>query len=143
VTPAKPNGAHGWYRTKPKVTFGCADPTSGIATCPTILLVPNGDHRDSPIDVQATDVVGHVTTYSVRLKVDANQPRLRISGVKAGRVYARPPLVGCHALDTVSGLDRGCTVRVVKVSRHKRLVQARATDMAGNVSTRRVRYFVK
>jgi hypothetical protein len=143
VTPTKPNGAHGWYRTRPQVTFNCVDATSGVATCPGSLLVPNGNHRRSPIQVQATDVAGHTTTYNLRLKVDTIKPRLRITGVKAGKVYARPPSVGCHALDTLSGLDHGCAIRVVQVSQHRRLVRAQATDLAGNVSTRRIRYFVK
>jgi hypothetical protein len=143
VVPKTPNGAHGWYRKTPSVLFTCFDNTSGISNCPAPLRVPNGNHRRSPITLQISDLVGHVTRLDVTLKVDTIKPRLRITGVKPRRTYAHPPSVGCHAADTVSGLNRGCIVRIVKVNKHKRVARARASDIAGNVTHRRVTYFVK
>ena len=143
VTPKAPDGARGWYVTRPLVSFTCSDATSGVATCPIDTRLQSRNYALQPKVVKTTDVAGHEATLALRPKVDVGKPRLQVTGVTRGTVYSSPPTVGCRASDAVSHLFRPCTVRVVKVTATKRVANARVVDVAGNVTKRSVTFFVR
>jgi hypothetical protein len=71
-----------------RVTWTCADATSGIDTCPEPVVV-SGVGEDTVATAVASDVAGNTTTGTVTgLVGSAHPPTLTISGVTPGKTYA-------------------------------------------------------
>ncbi len=129
---------HGWHRTPVTVTFHCRTAGAPLtAPCPArVTLSRSGADQTVTRMVMAQD--GGVATVESRpVSIDRVRPTLRLTGVRHGATYfAGGPTAHCRVTDGLSG-PAGCTV-----SHHRhgsRLVWvARATDRAGNLTTRRV-----
>ena len=136
-------GEHaGWYRTPVTVTFDCVIDTAPLtAPCPApVQLTDEGAAQSVTRTVYATD--GGVATVTVTVNLDQTAPRVKVRGIRAGRLYAgHAPIARCVASDALSG-PAGCTLH-----RHARahgvvVFTATARDRAGNTHTVRGRYRV-
>ncbi|HEY0139713.1 MAG TPA: SpaA isopeptide-forming pilin-related protein [Thermoanaerobaculia bacterium] len=152
---ASPNpNAHGWRTAPVLVTFQCSDYQSGIATCPPSRTVLT-DGAGQTFSGQATDIAGNSKTASVTIDVDSVAPSLAITapGEGASLMTANVAVSGTVA-DALAGLDTvTCNGAPASVSGNtftcsmtfedgSRSVDVVATDKAGNVTTRVVRFGV-
>lgn len=152
VSPASNDGANGWYRTAPTVTFTCSDATSGIASC-----VADGASTDSRLVTEglaaqsvggtATDRAGRTSTVSVHnLKVDTSNPSdVAFSSTLTGSYPwgSVPAAPTCTAQDDVSGVPAGgCVVTGYSAAVGTHTLTATATDRAGRQATATSTYTV-
>ncbi len=105
LDPAAPNGANGWYRTAPLVSFVCADTQSGVASCPRQERLTDGA---GPWVRSATDGAGRTGSVSIAVRVDTTAPPVPNVTVPAnGGSYEigvpRTAEYGCGA-DATSGV---------------------------------------
>ena len=74
ISPARPDGAAGWYVTAPTVTFTCDDPTSGVASCTAPVLLGESAQPQT-VSGTATDAAGNSAhDASGPLLVDLTDP---------------------------------------------------------------------
>ncbi|MCC6832434.1 MAG: Ig-like domain repeat protein [Thermoleophilia bacterium] len=71
LSPGAPDGANGWYRSSPLVSYVCADGQSGVAGCPRQERLPDGA---GPWVRTATDVAGRSGAVAVAARVDTVAP---------------------------------------------------------------------
>ncbi|MBC9226798.1 hypothetical protein GL325_10710, partial [Aeromicrobium sp. 636] len=128
---------NGWHRTPVTVTFTCETKSAElVAACPPPVTVIRQGAGSVTRTIHTTD--GGIATVTAAFKVDRTKPRVAIKGVKAGRSYFDPPKPTCVAKDSHSGVQ-ACKIRS-KRKGNKVVVTAKATDVAGNVRTKRVAY---
>jgi len=128
---------NGWYRTPVTVTFTCdAKGIELVTACPKPVTVTKQGASSVTRTIRTAD--GGIATATAAVKVDSGKPRVTLKGVKSGRSYFDSPKPKCVAKDAVSGLEK-CKV-TSKRRGNKVVVTAKATDVAGNVSTKRVTY---
>ncbi|MCD9154565.1 Ig-like domain-containing protein [Aeromicrobium duanguangcaii] len=128
---------NGWYRTPVKVTFTCDAKGAELVTpCPKPVTVSKQGASSVSRTIRTAD--GGIATATAAVKVDRSKPRVSIKGVKARRGYFDAPKPTCKVTDSVSGVQ---TCKVTSKRRGtKVVVTAKATDVAGNVRTKRVTY---
>jgi hypothetical protein len=158
LSPASPNGAHGWYVSPVTVTLGATDAESGVASTqytidggPTqtytgpFTISSDGAHV---VQFWSTDVAGNVESppKSVTVKVDQTTPTTTATltpGIHNGW-YASPTLTLTGDDGTGSGIDHidytldGGAAHVYSgpiggFSTGNHFVQYHATDVAGHV----------
>lgn len=105
LAPAAPDGANGWYRTSPTVSYVCTDAQSGPAACPRQERLPDGP---GPWVRTGTDVAGRTGTVAVAAKVDTVAPPAPVSTVPANAAayeigVPRNAEISCAA-DATSGV---------------------------------------
>ncbi|WP_313406742.1 Ig-like domain-containing protein [Aeromicrobium sp.] len=130
---------NGWYRKPVTISFTCA--TKGadlVSACPKPVTV--GKQGASSVTRTIHTADGGIATATAAVKVDRSKPRVALKGVKAGRSYFDAPRPKCIAKDSISGVAK-CKV-TSKRRGSKIVVTAKATDVAGNVRTKRVAYRV-
>ncbi|GAA3539530.1 hypothetical protein AFL01nite_26120 [Aeromicrobium flavum] len=128
---------NGWFRTPVTVSFTCdAKGAELVTACPKPVTVSKQGASSVTRTVRTAD--GGIATATAGVKVDSTKPRVSLKGVKAGRRYFDAPKPRCTVKDTGSGAQ---TCKVTTQRRGSRVVvTAKATDAAGNVSTKRVSY---
>jgi len=154
VSPAAPDGANGWYRSAPTVSFTCSDGGSGVGPggCSIDGSSPATDHvtlgeaaAAQSVAASATDTVGHASHDSVSLKVDLSDPAVpTITGIDATAYPLNvPPQSGiaCTSSDAISGLQ-SCVVTGYSSAFGSHTLTATATDNAGRTRTSTLTYFV-
>ncbi|HEX6160821.1 MAG TPA: hypothetical protein VF111_11685, partial [Thermoanaerobaculia bacterium] len=152
---AAPNpNTHGWRTAPVMVVYQCSDYQSGIATCPPSITVTT-DGTGQTFSGQATDVAGNTATASVTIDVDSVAPSLAITAPAEGAsLMTASVAVSGTVADALAGLDTvTCNGAPASVSGNaftcsmtfedgSRSVEVVATDKAGNVTTRLVRFGV-
>ncbi len=161
VNPATPDGANGWYISRPAVTLSASDNLSGVDktyysldggdaqlyTGPVVL--GDGTHT---ITYWSVDKAGNVEDktaagHSLTLKVDSTKPDITINGVKDGATYTlgNVPTASCAAtasgpsgVGSCSGSISGGTANGVGTFTYT----ATATNGAGQSRTRTATYRV-
>lgn len=129
----------GWYRTPVTVSFTCDAKGAELATaCPKPVKVSRQGASSVTRTIRTTD--GGIATAKASVKLDRTAPRVGVKGVKAGRSYFNAPRPTCSAKDSLSGV-KNCKVSTKRQGR-KVTVTAKATDVAGNVRTKKVSYRV-
>ncbi|MET1133548.1 MAG: Ig-like domain-containing protein [Aeromicrobium sp.] len=127
----------GWYRTPVTISFVCDAKGAELATaCPKPVTVSRQGASRVTRTIHTAD--GGVATVTAAVKLDRTAPRVGIKGVKAGGSYFDAPKPTCSAKDSLSGV-KGCKVSTQRRG-SKVVVTAKATDVAGNVSTKKVSY---
>ncbi|MBX6341810.1 MAG: PxKF domain-containing protein [Thermomicrobiaceae bacterium] len=152
-----PDGANGWYKTRPAVTLSASDALSGVATTYYSLdggaaqayaqpvVVGDGIHT---LAYWSVDAAGNVeTSHSLTLQVDTQGPAITIGGVTGGATYTlgAVPTPSCAATDGGSGLVGGCSGTLTGGTPNgvgTYTYTATATDAAGNTTTVSVTYRV-
>ena len=145
VTPA-PNAA-GWNNSNPRVTFACADATSGIASCTAAATIGSETAEETVIGT-AIDNARNTATAPVTVKFDRTPPSIAVtSHANGSRVFASPVAVSGTVADALSGLAsvtcNGVPATVngdgfscgVPTTPGTNSVNVLATDIAGNTST--------
>ncbi|ROP35794.1 ThuA domain-containing protein [Saccharothrix texasensis] len=157
VDPAGPTGADGWWTAAPTVALDAVDAGSGVAS--TEYRIDGGDWRPytAPFPVtgdgahavryRATDVRGNRSEPgSVSVKVDANAPAVKLTGLHDGVSYghAEDKAVSWQGEDAASGIasvtaaldgrpitsGTGVAMHTLALGAHT--LALTATDKAGN-----------
>ena len=143
VTPA-PN-VYGWNNSDVTVSFECTDTRSGIASCPSPVVVTT-EGKTQTVRGTTMDKAGNEAFIDVTLNIDKTAPVITINGVTDGATYpvctsltpdftATDPLSGLLSQDAVStgGNANGVNLFTYTVT---------ASDRAGNTTTSTVTYRV-
>ena len=145
--PTTAAGPTGWYRGPVTVSFECADSLSGVATCASdVVLVENGSGlraTGTAVDVADNTAIAVVDG----INIDTVAPSVEITGVVEGAQFdvGSAPSVSCTATDTGSGLTGPCQLTITGGNANgvgTFVATATASDVAGNVTTKTVRYVV-
>ncbi len=139
-----PNTA-GWNNTNVTVTFTCADTTSGIATCPSPVLVDT-EGANQVVSGTAVDRAGNTASTSVTLNIDKTRPAVTITSPPSLSLFAASPITVSGTSDdpgapvVVNGIQASVsggtfTATGVPLREGSNLLTAVATDQAGNVAT--------
>jgi hypothetical protein len=137
LSPA-PNGA-GWNTSPVTVSFACSDADSGIASCPSPVVVA-GEGANQVVTGTATDAAGNSASTSVAINLDETPPLVAVIGVTAGGSYpygtATP---GCQTTDPLSGVAVAATLTISGGSGGQAgaftATCAGAIDLAGNTQS--------
>ena len=101
IAPAIPDGAAGWYVTRPSVTFTCQDALSGIASCPSPAIVEEGA---STITANAIDVAGNQGEVTAGpFRVDLTDPTVTCPPQPTFLLHAQNASVTASVTDNGSG----------------------------------------
>jgi sugar lactone lactonase YvrE len=96
-------GAGGWHRPPVTVYFGCADPTSGIASCTTPIVMTQ-EGANQTVTGTATDLAGNTASTSATVSIDATSPTISLAPVTAVTKQSTISISGTAA-DALSGLN--------------------------------------
>src|SRR5258706_1095326 len=135
ISPA-PNAA-GWNNTNVTVSFTCSDKTSGVASCPSpVLLTNEGAHQ--VVSGTVTDKAGNKATTSVTVNLDKTPPL--ISGTitpppDAGGWNSSGTTVSFGCSDPLSGIASCSPAVSLTTEGANQVVTGTATDVAGNIGT--------
>jgi YD repeat-containing protein/YVTN family beta-propeller protein len=145
VSPAA--NAAGWHQQDATVSFTCADPTSGIASCSPPVLV-SAEGADRVVSGTATDQAGNSATTSVTINLDKTAPAVAIASPAEGSTVASSPvtvtgtitellsgLVGVTCNGAAATLNETAFSCDVPVSAGTNTLLVQATDRAGNVGS--------
>ncbi len=160
LSPPAPDGANGWYRTSPLLSFVCTDIGSGTAFCPAQERLPDGA---GPWVRSTRDVAGRTGSVAVVAPVDTTPPPTPVITVPAnGASYEigvpQTAMFGCGP-DATSGvascvgtygsgaaLAAGGALDVGEAGNPgtlgPRSLSVAVSDVAGNRSSRSVSYTV-
>lgn len=141
VSSSRGPSAAGWYRGPVTVSFTCT-PNGALVTCPVaVVLGASGADQTVSRTAEAADG-GAATTTASGIDIDRVKPKVKVGGVKAGKLYTRkPPRARCRASDTLSRVA-SCKLKTRKKG-SKRIVTATATDRAGNVAKTKLTYRIQ
>jgi hypothetical protein len=145
LSPAAPEGAHGWYHSPVNVTWNVSDPQSPITQRSGCDPASVSTDTVASFTCQATSI-GGMGSESVTIKRDASPPTTpQITGITA-RTYAPSSLphgsaIHCTAGDPTSGVD-GCTIAGYGTAFGTHRLTAIATDDAGLTSINQLSYTV-
>ena len=136
ATALPPPNANGWNDTNVTVTFTCADPLSGIATCQPPVTAPEGAQQS--VSGSAVDKAGNTASASITLNVDKTPVSIRAD------VQPPPNAAGWNNTnavvtfvceDTGSGVGTCPPPASVTLEGAGQVVSGIGNDLAGNQST--------
>ncbi len=136
-----------WYRSTVTVNFTCTPGASGaaIVTCPAPVVFSSSG-KDQTATVATRDTAGRTASLSMKISVDKTKPTITVRGVKSGKTYNKPRKITCKAVDTFSGPFQCQVGAKAKLVRNGTMVRvnytAAAVDRAGNVRTKKGKYFI-
>jgi hypothetical protein len=145
VNPAAPNGKNGFYTSNVAVAWNVSEPGSpiaGLVGCGSSAVTTDGSRT---LTCAATSA-GGTATRSVTIRRDASPPtKPKIKGIKAKK-YKRSKLpkkskIKCTSSDPTSGVT--CKVRGYSKKKGKRKLTATATNGAGLISKKTLKYRVR
>jgi hypothetical protein len=142
LAPATPDGANGWYRTAPAVSWTVTDPDSTVTAQQGC---GNGtDPADTPgktITCTATSGGGSIAK-SLSYKKDSTPPALRSAVTPASPLVGQPASAVANAVDATSGVIGQSCGALATSSAGTRTVTCTAEDAAGNQASQTVTYKV-
>ncbi len=132
-------GSNGYYTGPVTVGFECGDALSGIATCPSDVVL-NGDGKDQSVSGTAVDNAGNEASAKVSgVNIDSLKPTVTVTGAKASYTLGEAHGITCAATDATSGVDaNGCKVTVIGGTANgvgSFTYTATAKDTAGNTQS--------
>jgi hypothetical protein len=132
----QPNAA-GWNNSNVTISFTCSDETSGIAFCPSpVVVTTNGANQ--VITGTTKNHAGSTATASVRVNLDKTPPRI------SGTISPSPDVDGWNdstvtvtfsCSDALSGMAICPSPISVATEGAGQIVKTTATDIAGNTAT--------
>ncbi len=135
VSPA-PNGA-GWHASDATVSFTCTDETSGVAICPSPVVV-TAEGAGQVVAGTAVDRAGNSTTTSASVNLDKTPPSVMASAgppPNAAGWNNSDVVVATVCFDALSGVAVCPSPLAVTSEGSNQVVTAAATDLAGNSAT--------
>lgn len=146
------DGLAGWYVNPVTITPTGSDATSGVASqeasfngttwYPAVTLAADGTYT---VQARLIDMAGNATSISRNFRLDRTAPVITVTTLPPGSSgwYTTPPVFSVTATDPASGIDTSRysvdggdwqnTAPTISEGIHN--LQARVTDVAGNVST--------
>ncbi len=126
-----PNGA-GWINRDGKVSFACTDDRSGIASCPSSILVPT-EGRNQVVRGETEDRAGNKASTSVTVNLDKSPPTIKAKTQPppAQGVNDTDVIVTFECADAVSGIAF-CSPPKVVSAEGSHVVDGTAIDNAGH-----------
>jgi autotransporter-associated beta strand protein len=131
LTSSRPSSKFGWYRTPVTVSFTCTAGAAALNTACPAAVVLDRSGRGQSVQRTITSSDGGAATAAVQVNIDRKAPSLRVK-----RTGNR---LRCKARDSLSGIAT-CKVRTKTRAGGVVTWVAKATDRAGNVTTRRGHY---
>jgi Subtilase family len=144
LSPAKPDGANGWYRGNVRVTWSASDASSPLTSSSGCGAVSPAQGTTS-LTCSATSSAG-TTSIPLTIKRDSTPPSKPVlTGIRAA-AYApaklpRASAIRCHATDRTSGIAR-CTVTGYRSTPGRHKLTAIAKNGAGRTATTTLSYTV-
>ena len=137
VSPATPDGDHGWYTSDVTLSWTVTDAESAITSqngCAAVTIT--ADQAATGYTCTATSA-GGTSTQTVTIKRDATAPEITwVGGPSAGASYyfgEVPADPTCDATDNLSGVTAtGCVVTGYSAAVGTHTLTASAEDQAGN-----------
>lgn len=145
LSPAVPNGARGWYTTKPVgVSWAVSElgpPVTSKTGCAAASVSALGS---TMLSCTAANLYGSASK-SVTIKIDTSKPtKLKAKGLKKVYKHGTAPskkTVKCKAKDKESGIAK-CKVKGLKTTPGKHTVTVVATNNAGLVTKKKFSYTI-
>jgi hypothetical protein len=144
LSPAVPDGAHGWYRGPVSVSWSVSDPESSIAN-PGLCVTTNLGDGGATLTCSATSL-GGTASVPISVKRDSTPPSTPVIAGIAPQIYDPDALpaeaaVTCGASDNLSGVT-SCVVEGYSAAPGAHTLIATATNGAGAGSTSMLGYTV-
>jgi Subtilase family len=144
VSPAKPDGANGWYRVPVVVTWSASDtssPLTGSSGCGATRPAEGA----TTLTCSATSSAG-TTSTPLTIKRDSTPPvKPVLTGIRAVTYspakLPRASAIRCRSTDRISGISR-CTVTGYRSTPGRHTLTAVARNGAGRTATRALIYTV-
>jgi hypothetical protein len=142
VTSVAPPQA-GWHRGPVTVTFTCSGGTAAlVGPCPSPVVLSEEGVVEPFTRVVTTRDGGRAAVSVTGVRIDASAPEVRAIAARDGGAYkAVPRAPRCAAVDGLSGVT-GCRASRRRIGASAYELTVSATDAAGNVATRTLRYTV-
>lgn len=145
LSPARPNGANGYYVRDVALAWSLTDPDSPVgesSNCGNTKIRTNGK---TSIHCSATSA-GGTSSATAKVKRDASPPhKPKIKGIKAknysSRELPKKKALHCKSADATSGISK-CKVKGFSTKRGQHTLKAKATNGAGLTSKAKLRYSV-
>jgi hypothetical protein len=129
--------SNGWNNAAVTVTFTCSDSTSGIATCPSPVVV-NTDGAGQVVSGIAVNNAGNTASTSVTLNIDRGAPTVTASRSAPPNTNGwnnTPITVSFTCSDGGSGIATCPAPVVVNAEGAGQVVSGTAVDKAGNTAS--------
>jgi hypothetical protein len=137
ATASPPSGPAGWNNTPVTVTFTCSDVGSGIASCPSPVVV-SSDGANQLVSGTAIDRAGNSATAAATVSLDTISPTVSVAlspPPNPSGVYVVPVTAHFTCADAGSGLLSCEADRLISMQGANQTVSGAATDRAGNTAT--------
>ena len=131
-----PNVA-GWNNSPVTVTFSCGDSVSGVANCPSPVVVTT-DGANQLVAGTVTDNAGNSATASVTVNLDRTPPTITATATpapNASGINTTDVTVTFACSDATSGIVSCPPPQTVTTQGTNQVISGTATDKAGNVAT--------
>ena len=141
ATPDPPPNAAGWNNTSVTVRFDCADASSGIATCPSPVVVSR-EGANQIVRGTATDGAGNTATASVTVNIDETPPKVGAEpdpSPNAAGWNRTNVTVRFSATDALSGIASVSDPKPVTAEGAGQEIAGSAVDRAGNQASASVK----
>ena len=128
----------GWYNGSVSLFYVCDDALSGIASCPTPVMVNSGETAGQAVSVEAIDNAGNTTNFTSVVRVDGTPPVITpvVTPVaNADGVRALPVTVSFTCTDALSGVALCPEPYVINQAGIDMQLATAARDVAGNQGT--------
>ena len=129
--------ANGWNNSDVTVTFTCSDAGSGIATCPSPVIV-TAEGANQTISGTAVDKAGNQATATVHVSLDKTAPIVAVAASPAANANGwnnGPVTVHFTCADAGAGIATCPADQTVSAEGATPPITGTATDKAGNTAT--------
>jgi hypothetical protein len=138
----RPADSSGWYNHALTVSAQGTDALSGGVTCESPVTYMGPDAASKSISRSCTDAAGNTGSDSVSFKFDSTGPSLNPSVTPNPVVLNGTATATAGATDSLSGVDTATCDTVVTSSVGTKSVGCKATDKAGNTTSKSASYKV-
>ena len=128
----------GWYNGSVSLFYVCDDALSGIASCPTPVMVNSGETAGQVVSVEAIDNAGNTADSTSVIRIDGTPPVITpvvTPAENADGVRALPVTVSFTCTDALSGMAMCPQPVVIQQAGLGMQVATVARDIAGNDGT--------
>jgi len=143
-----PANAAGWNNSDVTVTFSCSDATSGIAVCPSAVLVTTEGNAQT-VQGTAIDKAGNQKSATIHVSIDKTPPTITatVTPAPVNGVVTQPAsgvaTVSFTCTDALSGIA-GCPALIpVTTVGPNQTFSGTATDKAGNSAPTSITFSVQ
>ena len=128
--------ANGWHHSDVAVTFTCANPVSGVASCTSPVTVSD-EGAAQVVSGDAADKAGNTASANKAVNLDKTAPTISAEGPQAnGNGWHNGPVtVSFACADPLSGIEACGAPVTLTADGADQVATGTATDKAGNAAT--------